>query len=122
VPTAAKETYEEVVRIPEARRSSAQQRIVAEHENAQRRAVKQAPINAAQAAINRAIKGSLWDQRERYLMTLAHSVGTHLVNDPRVLKHESFISWEAWQNLSSEVREQISLQVEAYFQANGLQW
>src|SRR5579872_2890418 len=59
VPTAAKQTYEDVIRIPERQRTSAQDRIVVEHEyavrNTQAERAKQAPINAARAETNRAM-------------------------------------------------------------------
>jgi hypothetical protein len=124
VPTAAKEAYEDVIRIPENRRSSAQQRIIVEHENAernqQREAVKRAPINAARAQANRAIKSEMWDSRERLLTAIAHLVGAQTVNDPRVLQDSDFHTWEAWQALSDEARDKANHVVDLYFANHGL--
>jgi hypothetical protein len=117
------QTYEDVLAIPESRRSSAQQRIVVEAENAQRiearTAAKQVP-NPAQAAATRAIKSSLWDQREKYLQTVAHTEGAQFVSDPRVVNSASFVSWQDWQLLSSESLAEINAGVDAYLEANGL--
>jgi hypothetical protein len=127
VPTAKKETLEDVLAIPEARRSSAQQRLVieAEHDqrNAQRAAVKQTSITAAQAATNKAIKSALWEQRERYLQTLAHTEGVQLISNPKVLNSPAYETWEQWQTMASERPEQLLATNEAvdlYFKAFGL--
>jgi hypothetical protein len=123
VPTAKEETLADVLAIPESRRSSAQQRIVVEAENAQRiearTAAKQVP-NPAQAAATRAIKSSLWDQREKYLQTVAHTEGAQFVSDSRVVNSAAFVSWQDWQLLSSESLAEINAGVDAYMEANGL--
>ena len=115
VPGAAKQSYEEVIRIPEAQRSSAQQRIVVEHENAQRNqqraAVKQAPIDRANKAV-------MWTQWERYVMSLAHSIGARTITAPEVLADAAYITWEQWQSATEESRYKVSADVDAYFEAN----
>ena len=126
VPTAAKETYEDVVRIPESRRSSAQQRIVVEHENAernqQRAATKQVQEAAKQAPINRAIRSAMWESRERLLTAIAHNVGAQTVNDPRVLQDSDYQTWEQWQAASQEDRDTANHIVDLYFTNHGLSW
>jgi hypothetical protein len=115
---------EEVMIIPESRRSSAQQRILVEYENAQRvaqrDAARQASVNAARAKASQAIRSSLWDQRERYLQTVAHTEGAQVFRDEAVIHSAAFISWQDWQNLSSESLAEINASVDAYFAANGL--
>jgi len=124
VPTPAKQTYEDVIRIPERQRTSAQDRIVVEHEyavrNAQAARVKQAPVLAARAEANRAVKGAMWEARERFLTALAHLVGAQRIGDPRVEAHESFQAWESWQALSDEDRAETSRWTDVYFANHGL--
>ena len=117
IPTAQKEMYEDVIRIPERQRTSAQDRIIVEHEYAQRNVAKQAPIIAAR---NRAAKSSLWTQRERLLIAIAHNNGARTVNDPRVLNDSDFQTWEAWQAASDEDREKANHVVDLYFANHGL--
>jgi hypothetical protein len=123
-PTAATQKYEDVIRIPERDRTSAQDRIVAEHEFAVRKAqaerVNQAPILAARVQANRAIKSAMWDARERFLTALAHLVGAQTISDPRVETHESYQTWEQWQGLSDEVREETNRWTDVYFANHGL--
>ena len=116
-PAAKKETYADVVNIPEHQRTSAQQRIFVEAENAQRNAAIQAPIIAARS---RAVKAALWTQRERLLMAIAHYVGATTVSDQRVLSNTDFQSWEAWQSASEEDRAKTNHDVDLYFQNHGL--
>jgi hypothetical protein len=124
VPTAAKQTYEQVLLIPERDRTSAQDRIVVEHEyavrNAQAAQAKQAPMIAARAEANRAVKGAMWDQRERFLTALAHLVGAQRIGDLRVEAHESFQTWESWQALSDEDRAETNRWTNVYFTNHGL--
>jgi hypothetical protein len=118
------QTYEDVIRIPESHRSSAQQRIVVEHENAernaQRTATKQAPINAARVQANRAIKASMFESHERFLTALAHITLATYITDPRVIQHESYVSWPQWQAMSDEDREKTNHWVGIYWANNGL--
>jgi hypothetical protein len=115
----AKWTYEDVMRIPERNRTSDQDRIVLEHEFAVRKAeadrAKNAPIIAARAEVTRQHKSKMWDARERFLLSIAHAVGARFVNDPRVLQHESFITWEDWTALSDEARDNTNQLVDLYF-------
>jgi hypothetical protein len=124
VPTPAKQTYEDVLRIPERDRTSAQDRIVLEHEfalrNAEKERAKNAPILAARAAVERKQNVVMWDQRESYLMALAHEVGAQFVNDHRVLQHEDFLTFEQWVELSEENRELRNRNVAQYFANHGI--
>jgi hypothetical protein len=119
-PAEVKQTLADVLQIPESRRSSAQQRIVIEAEHTQRVAQRQAPIKAAQAQATRAVKGSLWDARERYLQTLAHAHGVQTIADPRVLNDPAYFTWDQWLNADSEQRDGVIALTNDYFQANGL--
>lgn len=114
------QTLEDVLRIPESRRSSAQQRIVIEAEHTQRVAAKQAPIKAAQAQARRAVKASLWDARERYLQTLAHANGVTTISDPLVLNNAAFFTWDQWLNADPAQRDGVIALTNAYFEENGL--
>jgi hypothetical protein len=115
VPNAAKQTYEEVIRIPENQRTSAQDRIIVEHEfaqrSAQRAAIKQAPIDKANKAI-------MWRQHDRYLVSLAHSIGARSIIAPEVLNDDAYISWEKWQTVDEGQRYKVSADVDAYFESN----
>jgi hypothetical protein len=126
VPTAKKETLEDVLAIPESQRTSAQDRIIVEHEfaerNSQRAAVKQAPINAARAEANKAIRSALWEQRERYLVSLAHSLQAATIADPRVLNDASYFTWEQWLAADDEDRDKIIAMTNAYFENNNLSY
>jgi hypothetical protein len=119
-PSAKKETLADVLAIPESRRSSAQQRIVVEAEQAERVAQRQAPIKAAQAQASRAVKGALWEHRERYLQTVAHSNGVQTIADPRVLNDPAYFTWQQWIEATDEDRDKIIALTNDYFQANGL--
>jgi hypothetical protein len=120
----AKPTIEEALEIPEARRTSEQQRLVAEYEFERAKAAANAPAiaarTAAQAEATRQRRSMLWDQRERFLVSLAHSLGATRINDPRVVNHESFITWEQWQASSGEAREATNQAVDSYCVSNGL--
>ncbi len=120
----AKPTIEEALGIPEARRTSEQQRLVAEYEFERAKAAANAPAiaarTAAQAEATRQRRSMLWDQRERFLVSLAHSLGATRINDPRVVNHESFVTWEQWQAGSDEAREATNQAVDSYFLSYGL--
>ena len=116
-PAVAKETYEDAVRVPEARRSSAQQRLVVEHENAERNTQRAV---AKQAPINRANKVAMFVQHEKYLVSLAHSLGQRSILAPEVLSDPAYISWKQWQSGAEEQRYKISADVDAYFESNNL--
>jgi hypothetical protein len=111
------QTYEEAIRVPEAQRTSAQDRLIAEHEfaqrNQQRAAVKQAPLDKANKAV-------MWKQWDRYVISLAHSLGQRTVTAPAVLNDEAYLSWEQWQAGTEESRYKISADVDAYFENNSL--
>jgi hypothetical protein len=111
------QTYEQAIRVPEAQRTSAQDRLIAEHEfaqrNQQRAAVRQAPIDRANKAV-------MWRQHDRYLVSLAHSIGARTITAPEVLNDDAYISWEKWQSGDEGQRYSISAQVDSYFEANGL--
>ena len=123
-----KQTYEDVVRIPEYSRTSEQQRIVAEHENAERAAqnaaAKRAPIiareQAASVQAGRAVRRAMWNQHEKFLLALAHIQCVPYINHPDVMAREDYVSWEQWQCLSEEVRAETSKWVDIYFESNGL--
>jgi hypothetical protein len=119
-------TYEDILLVPERQRTSAQDRIVVEHDFAVRKAqqerVKQAPVLAARAEANRAVKGAMWDQRERFLTALAHIDNAQFVNDPRVTQHEDYQTWESWQELSDEQRAETNRWVDTYFANHDLRY
>jgi hypothetical protein len=119
-------TYEQVIQIPERQRTADQDRIILEHDFAIRKAqtdrAKNAPIEAARAEVTRQQKSKLWDARERFLLALAHTVGATLVNDPRVLQHAAYVSWEQWQAATEETREAANRASAEYFLQSGLRF
>jgi hypothetical protein len=123
-PTAKALTFEDVIRIPERQRSAAQQRIVAEYENAERsaqqRAAKEAPVIAAREQANRAVKASLFESHERLLVALAHICVANSIDDARVRQHENFLSWEQWVALSDEDRAATNHWIDLYWSNNQL--
>jgi hypothetical protein len=123
-PTAKALTFEDVIRIPERQRSAAQQRIVAEYENAERsaqqRAAKEAPVIAAREQANRAVKASLFESHERFLVALAHICVANSIDDARVREHENFLSWEQWVALSDEDRAATNHWIDLYWSNNQL--
>jgi hypothetical protein len=129
-PTAAAQTYEVVVRIPESQRTSAQQRLVAEREIAdttqapirQRRAAEDAREQAAQAQADRTARRAMFESHERFLTALAHIECVPSINHPNVLAREDYVSFGQWQFLSDEVRAETNKWVDIYFQNNGLRW
>jgi hypothetical protein len=126
MPTPAKQTYEEIIsRIPERERTSAQDRIVAEHEFAVRKAqaerVKQAPVIAARAEANRAVKAAVWTGHERLLLAIAKTVGASSIDDPRVRQHSDYQTFEQWQEVPEEDRAKANQVVDNCLASYGIQ-
>jgi len=112
-------TYEEAVAIPEARRTSAQQRIVVEHEYAMARRPVQAQAPAI--AVN-AEDPALFESYERFLVALAHMEDAAGPYDPKVAKHEDYMHFVTFKALPAEKRDRVNHWVDLYFKEIGLSW
>jgi hypothetical protein len=110
-----KQTLEEVLAIPEWKRSSEQQRIVIEAEFAANAAaakkVKDAPLVAARARANVATVQETFKQHERLLLAInikVHGIGPggllSAAETPEVRQHPSYIPFSVWKTLSDEER------------------
>ena len=111
-------TYEEAIAIPEARRTSAQQRIVAEYEYMMAgRSAPQAPAIAVNAE-----DPALFESYERFLVALAHMEDAAGPYDPKVAKHEDYMHFVTFKALPAEKRDRVNHWVDLYFKEIGLSW
>src|SRR4029077_19946144 len=106
------QSLEEILAIPEARRTSAQQKVVVEAEFAANataaQAVKDAPLVAARARLSVATNREIFVQHERLLQAIViavHGVSWTGGNEgPEICKHPSYVPFSVWKTLSDDER------------------
>jgi hypothetical protein len=113
-------TYEDAVKIPEARRTSAQQRIVAEWEWEQ---AQQAAQQSEQAVVQTIVKSvpnqdflEFHESYERYLAAIAHLAGAAGPYDPRVAQRDDHILYVQFRAMPAKDRDYLTHVTDVYFQ------
>lgn len=100
-----------LLRIPEANRSSAEQRKVVEWEWAQERR----PVQTPHEFLNDV---SIFEAWERFLVATAHLEGYAGPYDPQVAKHAGYMTFLQFQLLSAAVRHDVIRFTDIYFDNN----
>jgi hypothetical protein len=111
-------TYDEAVKIPERKRTSAQQRIVAEWEweHAQK-AAQQSEQAIVQTIVNSTVHDpALFEAYERFLVALAHIECAAGPYDPKVAQRDDHITYVQFRALPAKDRDYLTHVTDVYFQ------
>jgi hypothetical protein len=117
-------TYDEAVKIPERKRTSAQQRIVAEWEweHAQK-AAQQSEQAIVQTIVNSTVHDpALFEAYERFLVALAHIECAGGPYDPKVAQRDDYVHFMQFKAMPAKDREELIHFTNLYFENNNLTW